>query len=282
MPLLLDGRRALVTGGAGRLGTVIAATLLREGASVAIADVQLALLERARERLRQESRDSSDAHITRLVAALGDMSSADEVARVVDEAEAQLGPLDTLVTCAAVYPNTPVIDMTAAAWDRVFEVNVRGVMLVSRALARRWIERGTPGAMVHLSSGAARSARRGAAAYCASKAALEMVVEVLALELGPHGIRVNAVAPGLVMDDVISAESPDRHAYYNLQLRATPLGRTGAPADIAEAVAFLASDRSSWTTGATLDVTGGSHCGRSHLDYTQQLAAQRDAPPPAM
>jgi len=270
---LLAGRRALVTGGAGRLGSVIAATLLREGAAVAIADVEPTLLEHARERVADRS-----VAVSGFIALLGDTSSEADVERIVARAESELGPIDTLVTCAAVYPNIPVLEMEAAAWDRVFEVNVRGVMLVSRALGRRWVERGTHGAMVHLSSGAARSARRGAAAYCASKAALEMVVEVLALELGPHGIRVNAVAPGLVMDDVITSESSGRHEYYNQQLRATPLGRTGAPEDIAEAVAFLACDRSSWTTGAVLDVTGGSHCGRSHLDYTQALAAVREAP----
>jgi NAD(P)-dependent dehydrogenase (short-subunit alcohol dehydrogenase family) len=180
------------------------------------------------------------------------------------------------VTCAAVYPNAPLLEMEAAAWDRVFAVNVRGVMLVSQAVGRRWIERGTRGAIVHLSSGAGRSARRGAAAYCGSKAALNMLVEVLALELGPSGIRVNAVAPGLVMDTIASAESPDQHEYYNLQLRGTPLGRTGAPQDIADAVAFLASDKSAWTTGAILDVSGGSHCGRSHLDYTGDIAVRRD------
>jgi NAD(P)-dependent dehydrogenase (short-subunit alcohol dehydrogenase family) len=265
--MLLEGRRVLITGGAGRLGTAIAATARAEGAAVAISDVSGELLERARARLASGG--------TAPTMVLGDTSVEDDVARIVAESERHIGPLDTLVTCAAVYPNTALLDMDVADWDRVFAVNVRGVMLASQAVGRRWIERGTAGAIVHLSSGAGRSARRGAAAYCGSKAALNMVVEVLALELGPHGIRVNAVAPGLVMDEVVRAESPDLHPYYNLQLRGTPLGRTGAPQDIADAVAFLASDRCAWTTGAILDVTGGSHCGRSHLDFTQQLAAHR-------
>ncbi len=204
-----------------------------------------------------------------------DTSEPDDVARVIAEAEALIGPLDTLVTCAAVYPNVPIVEMHAAYWDRVFAVNVRGPMLMTQGLARLWIERGTPGSIVHLSSGAARSARRGAAAYCASKAALEMLVHVSALELGPDKIRVNAVAPGLVMDEVVTAGSPDMHAYYAEMLRGTPLGRTGAPNDIAEAAVFLASDRSAWTTGAVLDVTGGSHCGRAHLDFTRDLSGER-------
>jgi NAD(P)-dependent dehydrogenase (short-subunit alcohol dehydrogenase family) len=105
-------------------------------------------------------------------------------------------------------------------------------------------------------------------AYCGSKAALEMLTEVLALELGPAGIRVNAVAPGLVMDEVVRGGAAGLPAYHTEMLRGTPLGRTGAAGEIAEAVVFLASDRSSWTTGSVLPVTGGSHCGRSHLDFT--------------
>jgi NAD(P)-dependent dehydrogenase (short-subunit alcohol dehydrogenase family) len=259
--LLLTGRTALVTGGAGRIGLVIAQTLAREGAAVAIADRDPDRIAAGREVLAAAERPT--------FAIVGDTSDPAAVARVVDGAEAALGPLDILVTCAAIYPNTPLLEMDVDAWDRVFAVNVRGAMLMSAAVGRRWVERKTAGAIVHLSSGAARSARRGNAAYSGSKAALEMLVEVLALELGPSGIRVNAVAPGLVMDDVIRSDTPDLREYYARTLAGTPLGRTGSPQDIADAVAFLASDRSSWTTGAILDVTGGSHCGRSHLDYTQ-------------
>ncbi len=260
-PLLLAGRRALITGGAGRLGRAIALAFRREGAGVAITDV-------SGERLNDARRFLGDADVPLLT---GDTALAGDVSRLVDEGEARLGAFDILVTCAAVYPNEPLLEMSGDDWDRVFGVNVRGAMLATQAVARRWIERGTRGSIVHLSSGAGTSARRGAAAYCGSKAALNMLVEVAALELGPHGIRVNAVAPGLVMDDVVSAESSERADYYNLQLRATPLGRTGAPAEIADAVVFLASDRSRWTTGAILNVSGGAHCGRAHLDFTRTL-----------
>jgi NAD(P)-dependent dehydrogenase (short-subunit alcohol dehydrogenase family) len=261
------GRTVLITGGAGRLGTAIAAAFRAQGAVVALADIDADLLAKARLRL------AADGPAPATLA--GDTSVESDVARIVDEAEALIGPLDALVTCAAVYPNVPLLEMEAAAWDQVFAVNLRGVMLVSQVVGRRWVARGTRGAMVHLSSGAGRSARRGMAAYCSSKAALNMLVEVLALELGPAGIRVNAVAPGLVMDTVVSSESADLPEYYNLQLRGTPLGRTGAPQDIADAVVFLASEKSAWTTGAILDVTGGSHCGRSHLAFTGALTTQR-------
>jgi NAD(P)-dependent dehydrogenase (short-subunit alcohol dehydrogenase family) len=161
--------------------------------------------------------------------------------------------------------------MDVAEWDHTFAVNVRGMMLCCQAVGRRWVQRGTKGSIVNLSSGASRSARPGSAHYAGSKAAVNLLTEVLATELGPQGIRVNAVLPGLVMDEVMAAEDPDKHPYVNLMLSLTPLGRTGAPLDIAEAVAFLASDRSGWTTGAMLEVTGGSHCGRTNAPLTGQL-----------
>lgn len=257
---LLSGRRALITGGAGRLATAIAAAYRREGALVVLSDIDP---DRGRYEVAvSPPDDEANAVAGAVYPAIipGDMSEPDDIARVIREAEALVGPLDTLVTCAAVSPNVPIVEMHGAYWDRVFAVNVRGPMLLTQALARLWTQRGTPGSVVHLSSGAARSARRGAAAYCASKAALDMLVHVSALELGPHGIRVNAVAPGLVMDEVVSADAP--------------LGRTGAPNEIAEAAVFLASDRSAWTTGAILEVTGGSHCGRAHLDFTRDLGGE--------
>jgi len=257
--MLLANKAALVTGGAGRLGRVIAAVLAREGARVAVADLSAARLE--------ETRDISKAAIT--IAA--DVTRPDEVARMVDTAESAVGPLDVLVTAHGYVTNRPLLEIGTDEWDQTFAVNVRGIMLCCQVVGRRWVERGTRGAIVNLSSGASRSARPGSAHYSGSKAAVNMLTEVLASELGPHGIRVNAVLPGLVMDEVMREEDPQQHPYVNLMLKLTPLGRTGAPLDIAEAVAFLASDRSAWTTGAMLEVTGGSHCGRTNAPLTGNL-----------
>jgi NAD(P)-dependent dehydrogenase (short-subunit alcohol dehydrogenase family) len=255
--MLLAGRKALVTGGAGRLGRAISAVLLREGAAVAISDVSAERLAAA-----------SAAEPAIATAITADVSQEDDVMRMVDAAEAAIGPLDVLVTAHGYVANRPVLAMDVSEWDQTFAVNVRGVMLCCREVARRWVERRTPGAIVNLSSGASRSARPGSSHYAASKAAVNLVTEVLATELGRHGIRVNAVLPGLVMDEPMRQEDPDKHPYINMMLHLTPLGRTGAPADIAEAVAFLASDRSAWTTGAMLEVTGGSHCGRTNAPFT--------------
>ncbi|MDP6787987.1 MAG: SDR family oxidoreductase [Rhodospirillales bacterium] len=263
--MLLSSRVALVTGGAGRLGRVIAATLQREGASVAVVDKDSQAAKAVTGELGGGDRPA-------ITAIGGDVSDTGEVARVVGEATAQLGQVDVLVNCAGIVPSRPVVEVEVEEWDRVFAVNLRGTMLMCQAMAREWIARDVKGAIVNISSGAGRSARAGGAHYSGSKAALNMLTEVLAIELGPHAIRVNAVAPGLILDDVVTEESEARHPYINLMLRGTPLGRTGAPADIAEAVAFLASERSSWTTGSIFDITGGSHCGRTHMPTTEDLS----------
>jgi NAD(P)-dependent dehydrogenase (short-subunit alcohol dehydrogenase family) len=257
--MLLENHTALITGGAGRIGRAIAALMLREGARVAISDTGKPALDAALQELPG------------VVAVQADVRDAEAVKRMVDEAEAAIGPVDILVASAGIFPNCPLIDMTLEEWDRVFDINVRGLMLCNQAVARNWVARGTPGSIINISSGASRSARPGGSHYCASKAAVNMMTEVWASELGRHQIRVNAVLPGLIMDEVMTEERDDKHPYINAMLRATPLGRTGDAADIAEAVVFLASDRSAWTTGAMLQVSGGSHCGRTHVPLTRDM-----------
>jgi NAD(P)-dependent dehydrogenase (short-subunit alcohol dehydrogenase family) len=137
-------------------------------------------------------------------------------------------------------------------------------MLTCRAVGRQMVERRYSGAIVNLSSGAATSARAGAAGYSGSKAAINMLTAALAIELGPYGIRVNAVAPGLVTDTPRTLLDFGNSPYITMMLQMTPLGRTGGPSDIAEVVVFLASARNPWMTGSIIDVSGGSHTGRPH------------------
>jgi NAD(P)-dependent dehydrogenase (short-subunit alcohol dehydrogenase family) len=259
--VLLENRIAIVTGGAGRLGKVIAAVLQREGAAVAVADQDHTRVDKVVATLNARP----------AVGIVCDVSDRESVARMVNEANAALGQVDLLVNCHGYVPNAPLVEMEVEDWDKVFAVNCRGTMLTCQAVARQWIMRDVKGAIVNISSGAGRSARAGSAHYASSKAAVNMMTEVMAIELGPYGIRVNAVAPGLVMDEVISAEQSNIHPYLNMMLKMTPMGRTGAPQDIAEAVAFAACDRAAWTTGAVFEVDGGSHCGRPHVPLTGKL-----------
>ncbi len=258
----LDGRVAMVTGGGGRLGRAISAELAREGAAVGIMDARADAGAAA----AVEIRDGGGA----ATSVSGDVSRAADVGAAVDAIELALGPIDILVNAHGIFPNVPVLEVTEEEWDQVFAVNTRGTMLTSRAVAKRLIARGAPGAIVNISSGAATSARAGGAAYNGSKAAVNQLTHVLAIELGPHRIRVNAIAPGLILDEILRDESHPSE-YVRLMLRGTPLRRTGAPDDIAPAVVFLASDGSPWTTGAILEITGGSHTGRPHVPLSREL-----------
>jgi NAD(P)-dependent dehydrogenase (short-subunit alcohol dehydrogenase family) len=258
-PLLLEGKKVLVTGAGGRIGSQIVAVMGREGATVAALDLTQELADRG-----------AGACPGKAIALTADVTSAEDVDAAVETAENELGPLDILVNSHGIFPTVTLLDLTPEKWDTIFAVNVRGNMLMSQAVARRWIKRHSPGSIVNISSGAATSARAGGAAYCGSKAALNMMTKALAIELGQYDIRVNAVSPGLILDSVLTREAATREAteaepYFRAMLDAIPLGRTGHPREIAETVAFVSSDRSIWTTGAVFEVTGGSQAGRAHM-----------------
>lgn len=253
----------MVTGGGGRLGRAIANALSEAGAAVGVVDQTATAGSGVADSLRQKG--------ARAASAVADVSVTNEVEAAVETLERELGPIDILVTAAGIFPNRPLIEMDDEEWDRVFAINTRGTMVCCRAVARRLVARGAPGAIVNISSGAATSARAGGSHYNSSKAAVNMLTQVLAIELGPLGIRVNAIAPGLIMDDVLREGDTHSSKYAELMLQATPLRRTGAAGDIAPAVVFLASDRSAWTTGAILEITGGSHCGRPHMPLSRGL-----------
>jgi NAD(P)-dependent dehydrogenase (short-subunit alcohol dehydrogenase family) len=249
-----DGKVVLVTGGAGRIGPVICATFAREGAQVAVLDIDPARAAATAGSLRGES-----------VAVVADVSQAADVERALREITETLGPVDVLVNAHGISPNRPLLQADVAEWDRTFAVNTRGTMLTCRAVGNQMVNRGYHGAIVNVSSGAATSARLGAAGYCGSKAAINMLTQALAIELGPHGIRVNAVSPGLVTDKALVAADPSLTPYMRLMLEMTPLARTGAPSDIAEVIAFVASSQNAWMTGSIVEVSGGSHTGRPHV-----------------
>jgi NAD(P)-dependent dehydrogenase (short-subunit alcohol dehydrogenase family) len=250
--------------GAGRLGRAIAAELARAGARVGVVDVNGDAAAKVADVARAEGAPRA-THVR------ADVSKSAEVESAVEALERELGQLDLLVNAHGIFPNRPLLEMDEDEWDRVFAVNTRGTMLTCRALARRWVDRGQAGAIVNMSSGAATSARAGGSHYTGSKAAVNMLTHVLAIELGPHRIRVNAIAPGLILDDVLREGDSHNSKYVEMMLAMTPLRRTGAPEDIAPAVVFLASDASGWTTGAILEITGGSHAGRTHVPLTRDL-----------
>ncbi|SRR6266498_2287055 len=257
MDLGLRDKVVLVTGGAGRIGPVICATFAREGAAVGVLDIGAARAATTAAMLCDSG--------ARAVAVVADVSQAMDVERALQEVTVALAPVDVLVNAHGISPNRPLLDADEDEWDRTFAVNTRGTMLTCRAVGNQMRERRSGGAIVNVSSGAATSARLGAAGYSGSKAAINMLTQALAIELGPHGIRVNAVAPGLVTDTPLRSDDPGLTAYMRMMLDMTPLGRTGAPSDIAEVVVFVASERNAWMSGSIVYVTGGSHTGRPHV-----------------
>jgi NAD(P)-dependent dehydrogenase (short-subunit alcohol dehydrogenase family) len=244
-------RHVLVTGAANGIGAAVCRRFASEGHRITGVDLRGDALER----VCHDIRVTSGAPTNSIVGDLADESFAD---RVMSDAWSRWGPVDIAVLAAGIYPAIDFLQLTTEAWDRVQAVNVRSVMQLTKALAELAIANGCRATIIHVSSGAAQRARPGAAAYSASKAALEMLTRSAALELGPFGIRVNAVSPGFV--DVDSAVNPVTEAYA-AAVSVNPLGRRGRPEDIASAVHWLAGEDAAWITGTVLRVDGGASAG---------------------
>jgi NAD(P)-dependent dehydrogenase (short-subunit alcohol dehydrogenase family) len=248
----------LVTGAGGRIGGAICREFARAGAKVACCDLNPARAETTVQAITAAGGTARSVP--------GDVGDEGHVKRVVEDTTRGLGPIDVLVNCAGVFPNCPVVEMDTAEWDRVFATNVRGPMMLSREVGRQMLARGARGSIINITSTAGESARTGGSHYCGSKAALNMLTNTMAIELGPTGIRVNSVAPGLVMDTVMSWEHPPVDEYPLALLKGIPVGRTARGEEIASAVLFLAdNERASYVNGAIVNVTGGGHAGRAHL-----------------
>src|SRR6266540_7098606 len=224
-----SGRNVLVTGAADGLGFGIAARFVQAGDRVAMLDFDPPKLEAAVARL-QAAGGQAFGQVT-------DVRDSESVQSAVDGTVSRLGRLDVAIRNAAVYPNTPVVEMDEEEWDRVMNTNLRGTFLVTRAVARQMLAQpgpypwsGSRGKIVTIASGAYRSARRGASHYCASKAGLVLFSQTLALELAEHHINVNIVSPGLI--DVGDRPGVSKE-YIEVLSKSIPWGRAGVPDDIA-------------------------------------------------
>jgi 3-oxoacyl-[acyl-carrier protein] reductase len=260
-PFDFRDQAVLITGAAAGIGLGIAEAFHAAGARVALGDLREPALERAADRLGGGPR---------VFAHTLDVRDERSVDGFVAAAARALGPLAVAVANAGVYPNTPVLDMDVAEWDRVMETNVRGVFLTCRAAGRAMVARGGPGKIVTIASGAAFSGRPGGAHYCASKSAVVMFTKVLAMEIAAHRINVNCVAPGYIKVD--SDTSPVTPEYEATILKGVPWGRAGTPLDIANAVLFLASPLAEYMTGEVVAVNGGAAAGRTHLPLSTPRA----------
>lgn len=241
----VEGRRALVTGGAGGIGGATAALLRRRGADVALLDLDVEATRRAADALGG-------------YAVTADVREPAEIEVAVEEAAVALGgPPDLLVNAAGVYRIRPAIDLEPAEWDEVLDTNLRGSWLVARAVARRLVAAELPGTIVNLSSTAALVADRAEPAvhYNASKAGVIALTRQLAVELAPN-IRVNAVCPGFI-DTSMLRMMDDPEAGRRILDETVPLRRLGRPEEVAELIAFLSSDEAGYVTGVAVPIDGG-------------------------
>jgi NAD(P)-dependent dehydrogenase (short-subunit alcohol dehydrogenase family) len=238
----LFGKVALVTGAARNIGRAVAERLSRDGAKVALLDVDAAVEVAAREL----------GHSADVIALRADVNSATDVDRCFHEVVARWQRLDILVNNAAITRGSVrhFLEGDEAWWDEVVGVNLKGQFLCARRAAPLMAAQGS-GVIISMSSGGATRAHRGMAAYDASKGGSEALTRALALDLAPYGVRAVAIVPGLIRHEGQAADSVRAAA------DTVPLARMGAPADIAAAAAFLASDDAAYITGATIVVDGG-------------------------
>lgn len=244
----LDGRVAVVTGASRGIGRAIALALARAGADVALAARKQADLDAVAHEITALGR--------RALPVATHMARAPEVERLVEATVRELGRLDILVNNAATNPVFgPLIEIDEAAWDKIMALNVKGYLFAAQLAGKRMLAAGK-GAIVNVASTGGLRASPGLGAYSVSKAAVIMLTRVLAKELAPFGVRVNAIAPALVETRFSEAlwKNPDVLEQY---LKTTPMGRTAQPEEIAGAVVYLCSDAASYVTGQTITLDGG-------------------------
>lgn len=242
MDLSMQGKAGIVTGATGGIGGAIAASLIESGASV--------MLTGRSEDLRPFAVDL-DAEFC--AADLASDGAADDVlARTLET----FGRLDFAVNVAGVQSRGAVVDFLDEEWERLYAVNLRAVFRVSRAAARQMLEQDTGGSILNISSTSAAVGVPGIVPYGAMKGGVTSFTRGLAMELAPHGIRVNAIAPGYVRTAMTSALLEDEEQLARVRAR-VPLGRVGDPAEIASAALFLLSPAASYITGEVLNVDGG-------------------------
>lgn len=244
----LAGKVAVVTGASKGIGAGIAKYLAAAGAAVAVNYAS-----------SREGADKVVAEITakggKAIAVHGDVAKKADIKSIFETTLARFGRLDILVNNAGVYRFDPLEAVTEAEFHREFDINVLGMILATQEAVKHFGAEG--GSVINLTSVAGTSAIPGSVVYSATKAAIDSLTRVLAAELGPKKIRVNAIAPGVTVTEGYEALGEVAKNFESYALAQTPLGRVAQPEDIAKVAVFLASDQSAWITGERIAASGG-------------------------
>jgi glucose 1-dehydrogenase len=240
---------AIVTGAATGIGKAIALCLAREGAAVAIDYVGRP--DHAEAAAGQIAESGATA-----LAVEADVSNPDQVARLIDRVVGRFGGLDILVNNAGIEEKHPFLETPQAVWDKVIAINLTGPWLCSQAAARQMAKQGRGGRIINISSVHEDLPMPTNAPYCAAKGGLRMLMRTIAVELAPHGITVNNIAPGAI-DTPMDAPLKANQEEMRTLLGEIPLGRMGRPEEVADLAAFLASDAAAYITGSTYVIDGG-------------------------
>jgi meso-butanediol dehydrogenase/(S,S)-butanediol dehydrogenase/diacetyl reductase len=240
----LKDKTTIITGGGTGIGLACARLFTQEGAKVVI-------FGRRQDRLDQALKEIGES----VLAVQGDITNASDTERLVETAVKQLGKVDILINNAGTFTPSPLHETEDAVWDQTFSINMRGVFQLTRKILPQMIAQGS-GSIIHISSILGMIAVPGTAAYNASKSALNQFSKSIAVEYGAHGIRSNALCPGMIETEMTEELRSDT-ALMEEFLKGYPLGRFGKPEEVAQACLFLASDESAFITGATLPIDGG-------------------------
>lgn len=259
IPELFDlrGQAAIVTGGAAGIGQAIALRLAEAGAAVTIADIDAEAASHTASEIQASGGKS--------IFLAADARKADDARKAVRATVRAFGSLDILVNNAGIYPISPFMNITEELWDRVLSINLKGAFLYSQAAAEMMIKSGKGGRIINIASIDALHPNGSVAHYNASKGGLLMLTKAMALELAPHKIRVNAIAPGATQTPGTQALRDGASKAFNIDpeqiaqafVQRVPLGRMGEPDDIARVALFLASSAADYITGDLIVVDGG-------------------------
>jgi NAD(P)-dependent dehydrogenase (short-subunit alcohol dehydrogenase family) len=244
----LTDNKSIVTGGGSGIGRAIARGLASEGAAVVVVDLHL---DRALETVESIRAEGRIAHGMQ-----ADIGQRQQVETVISTAVDQLGGLDTLVCSAGISPLSAFLDISEDEWDRVLEVNLKGLFLCGQAAARHMKDVGG-GSIINVTSQLCEVAQPNSVHYAASKGGGKMLTKAMALDLSPFGIRVNAIAPGLTNTNMTRLETEEGWAENKQFIPHIPMGRPARPEEMVGAAVFLASEESSYVNGATILVDGG-------------------------